>query len=253
MAWIFTNENIFKMLNQIYQNICDNKGVLFDFNFNDLSISFKYEESDRKIFVKEIITFSKKRILCDEIIVSHPSLTEHDENAINDEGKRIRLIPDLSSGVKELSMSENSLANLLDIEDGFTDFEYVSTARIHRIKKIRNINKKKILNLNLDDCNGTTRRTTADFGGRETVPQLEFFQSTIENSNGDFAEIRKILNLMKERDEVTDVGLHIGYLQDYLKNRAICTLDDKITPREFMIGRIQLQNGIKAIIIEIQR
>lgn len=251
MTWIFTNKNIFKMFSQIYQNICDNKGVLFDFNFNDLAISFKYEESNRMRYIKEIIVFRRKRMLCDEIIVSHPSLIEHDKNAIND--CENRLISDLSSGIKELSTTDNGLTNRLDIEDGVTDFEYVSTVRIYRVKKKRKRNTNKVLKLNIDDYNGIIRRTTADFGDQKSVPQLEFFQSIKEKLDDDFEEIQEILNLMKRRNEVVGVDFHINYLQKHFPNRAICTLDNKKKLRKYMVGRIRLENGLEAMVIEIQR
>ncbi len=200
MAWIFTNMNIFKMLSQIYQNICDNKGVLFHFNFNDLAISFKYEKSDRIRYIKEIIAFRRKRILCEEIFVSHPGLIEHDENSRNEESKT-QIVFESSSGIKELEMSCGALANSLDIVEGSADFEYVSVAKIHRVKKTRNINKNRILYLNIDDENGIMKRTTADFGGLRTIPQLEFFQSTTEKLEGDFSEIQAILLIMKKPEK----------------------------------------------------
>lgn len=253
MAWIFTNKNILKMFSQIYQNICDNKGVVFDFNFNDLAISFKYEESNRMRYIKEIIVFRRKRMLCDEIIVSHPSLIEHDENAISDCEKRVRLISDLSSGVKELSTSDGALSNFLDLQEGLTDFEYASEIKIQRVKKIRNKNKNKILHLNFDDKNGIIIRTTADFGGMKVVPQLEFFQSITKNLEGDFEEIMEIIRLMKKRSEVLRVEFHLGYLQNHLPNRVICTLDDGKTLRKYLVGKIKLHDGCEAVIIEIQR
>ena len=62
-----------------------------------------------------------------------------------------------------------------------------------------------------------------------------------------------MLGLMGKRNKVESITQYIGALNDHWLYRAICTLDDGITPRKYLIGKIKLKNGTEAIVIEIQR
>jgi hypothetical protein len=91
------------------------------------------------------------------------------------------------------------------------------------------------------DVEGISKRTTADSQGLETVPQLEFANKVYEKVEGSFAEILAVFKLMEDRNEVESIGYHIGKLNDHLGFRSVCTLFDGVTPRHYLVGKIQLK------------
>ncbi|WP_418626522.1 Tn7-like element transposition protein TnsE [Anaerosinus sp.] len=256
IAWIFTNMEIHNMFQKLYHNIQAGKGVLFDFLFNELVIKANIEKWNGRNYVREIIECKEKRLNCNEIIVQHPNLVEYTKNQNNDsneELKRKRRIPIGKNGLNKTLVSNMTAAQgFIDVESEDSIYsEYSSFAKIKRIRTSR------LSKCNLSEQNGkvpgTNKRTTADFGGVDTVPQMEFQHSISEKLKGDFADIYAILSLMEDRKEVASIKYHVGRLEDHFKFRAICTLADKITPRKYLVGMILLKNGKQASVIEIQK
>ncbi len=256
MAWAFSNPEIYNMLTLLHESIKKNKGILFDFLFKNLIITVRFEEKNHRKYVREIIACKQKKINCNEIQVTHPGLVDYEEaedgEPTEEKKLRRRVVSAGDDGAKDLVANMTATTNSLDIEDdGDILSEYSTFAEINRvkIKNERVASKSTQCNMVID----SNQRTTGDFGGLETVPQLEFAHMTQDKLDGDFAEIQAVLRLMGKRSEVESITQYIGVLNDHWPYRAICTLDDGVTPRKYLIGKIKLKNGTEAIVIEIQR
>lgn len=251
-AWVFSNENIYEMIKQIYNSIKDGDGIKFAFLFTELRFTAKVEESGGKVYVKEIISFKGKKINCQNIIVEHPSLVEYEKDASEKEKKWTPV--EKADGNKALLSDKTATPGSLDINRyESVQSEYSSSVKIERIR-IRKASGNRIsLKTMPVDAGETHKRTTADFGGLETVPPLEFANKISEEYVGSFSDIISIFRFMEDRDEVITIGYHIGNLNDHYQFRSICTLADDITPRKYLAGRIQLHGGKEAMFIEIER
>ena len=255
MAWVFSNPEIYNMLTLLHQSIKKNECVLFDFLFNNLTLTVRFEEKDHRNYVREIIACKQKKIKCNDIQVTHPGLVdykEEEDGEATDAKKLRRAVSASGDGAKDLVANTTATTNAVDIEDdGDILSEYSTFAEINRVKIKRERATSESTKCSMDV--GTNQRTTGDFGGLETVPQLEFAHMTQDKLDGDFAEIQAVLRLMGKRRKVESITQYIGVLNDHWPYRAICTLDDGVTPRNYLIGKIKLQNGMEAIVIEIQR
>ncbi|MBB5335733.1 Tn7-like element transposition protein TnsE [Pectinatus brassicae] len=256
VAWVLSNPEIYSMLNLLYKNIKENKGILFEFLFNDLTLTIRFEERNGRRYIREIIACKQKRLKCNAIQVTHPRLATYEEveDRKNRElNKSKRKIVTLSSDyTKDLIANMTASNNFLDIEDDKDILsEYSTFTEINRIK----INKECVTSKSTK-CNiisDTNQRTTGDFGGLETIPQLEFAHIMQDNLDDDFADIQAVLQLMGKRSKTDSITQYIGVLNNHWRYRSICTLDDGVTPRKYLIGKIKTQNNTNAIIIEIQR
>ena len=242
IAWLFTNPENYNMLQNLYHKIQAGEGVLFDFLFNELAIKANIEEWNGRNYVREIIACNEKRINCNEITVQHPSLVEYTKNEnhdLNEELKRKRRIPiGQNDEDKTLVSNMGATPDFIDVEpEDSIHSEYSSLAKIKRIRKTK-LNKSNGMSQGeIGNIPVTSKRTTADFGGIETVPQMEFEHSISEKLKGDFADIYAILSLMEDRKEVASIKYHVGRLDAHLKFRAICTHVYKITPRKLSFSR----------------
>jgi len=251
-AWVFSNPNIYEMINQIYQSIRNGEGVKFDFLFDELHFKAKVELRDNRVYVKEIVSFDGKRINCSNIFVHHAGLVEY-EREFN--GKEKKWTPVERTEKDKALMSDKTAAkDTIDLNNDFdVQSEYSSFVKIKRIrgKETSGTNiTSKTIPINLG---GKSKRTTADFGGLDTVPQLEFAYQLNGKSEGLFDEIFTILNLMQCREEVVSTGYHIGELNSHFRFRSICTLANEITSRKYIAVKLRLQDGQEAMLIEVER
>jgi len=257
MAWLFSNPMIYNMINQLYHNIQSGNGILFDFLFKELEITIKFEKWNDKNYVREIIACKGKKILCSEIIVHHPGVVEYeeDDNNSGDDGQCKRRTPlGDDDGVKSLVSNLAATPNTIDVaQDDSMQYEYSSVVKIERVKTARSGSTSKMAQTQVDNDAGSNKRTTADAGGLETAPQLEFEHKISEKLEGVFADMLAVLRLMKERAEVRSIGYHIGELNDHFKGRSVCTLDDGLTPRKYLVGQIKLADSKEAILIEVEK
>lgn len=252
-AWVFTNSEIYKMIDQTYHNIRNGNGIKFDFLFKEIHLTAKVEMRDSKAYVKEIISVKGKKINCNDIIVTHASFVEYEGDPT--EKKEKKWTPaEKADGERSLVSDKTSTSNTLDIDKHEpVQSEYMSFAKIKRIRNKRSGGTKISSMTMLRDIEGAKKRTTADVGGLDTVPQLEFENKIDEKLAGSFAEIIAILSLMEDRNEVVSIGYHIGELNDHFKFRSVCTLDDGLTPRKYIVGLIKLVDGKEARLIEVEK
>lgn len=251
-AWVFSNPNIYEMINQTYQSIRNGEGIKFDFLFEELSFRARVEIKDNKTYIKEIVSFKRKKINCRNIFVYHPSLLEYEPGSDEKEKKWTPVTK--SDGDRSLVSDKTAAPGKLDINRYETvESEYSSFVKIKRIRSNRSSGKRISLKTIPKCIDGKSKRTTSDFGGLETVPQLEFENNVGEKFEGLFTEIISVLSLMENRDEVTSIEYHIGELNHHYRFRSICTLADEITPRRYLVGKIQLIEGQEAILIEVER
>jgi len=251
-AWVFSNPKIYQMIAQGYHSIKNDDGIRFDFLFDELHFKAKVERKEDLAYVKEIISFKRKKINCTNIIVEHPNLAEYSRDTVEQDKKWMPV--EIANGDRLLVPNETAIPNLLDIDKyNSIQSEYITSVKIKRIRNIRN-GGHQITPMTIPKyIDGKANRTTADFGGLDTVPQIEFENNIEEKYEGLFLEIISVFKLMEKRDEVISIGYHIGDLTDHYKYRSICTLADGFTPRKYLTGKIQLTNGKEVLLIEVAR
>jgi len=251
-AWIFSNPNIYKMINQTNANMQRGVGIKFDFLFDELSFVAKAEVRGTVAHVKEITLVKGKSFLCKEIIVSHPGSAEYEKD---DEKKEKKWTPvEKAAGGRELVSDKSATPNKLDMEEYVAvPSEYSSFAKIVRVKHQKSSGALVSTNTRPLDSDGKNKRTTADFGGTESVPQIEFTHCAGEKREGVFGDIFALFSLMKNRAEVVSITSHVGALLDHYSYRTVCMLEDGSTPRKYLAGKISLSDGREAMIVEIER
>lgn len=251
-AWVFSNLNIYTMIDQTYHSIMSGNGIKFDFLFHDLHFTAKAEVRDNKAYVKEITAVKGKKINCDNIIVNHAGFVAYEDDSTEKEKKWTPV--ERGNGDKSLVSDKTAKSNKLDIDQcESAGSEYISFVKIKRIKTKRSGGTKVSSATIPRDVDGNNKRTTADTGGLDAVPQLEFENKIDEKLPGDFAEIIAILSLMEDRDEVVSIGYHIGELNDHYQFRSVCTLNDGITPRKYLAAQIKLADDKEAMLIEVEK
>jgi len=251
-AWVFSNPSIYTMIDQTYHSIMSGDGVKFNFLFHDLHFTAKAEVRDNKAYVKEITVVKGKKINCDNIIVNHAGFVEYEEDYAEKEKKWTPV--ERGNGDKSLVSDKTATPNKLDIDKcESVGSEYISFIKIKKIKTKRSGGTKVSSTTIPRDVDGNNKRTTADVGGLDSVPQLEFENKVDEKSIGSFAEIIEILSVMEERDEVISIGYHIGELNNHFQFRSFCTLNDGITSRKYLAAQIKLEDGKEALLIEVEK
>lgn len=251
-AWVFSNPRIYTMIEQTYHNIMSGSGIKFDFLFDELHLTARAEMRDNKEYVKEITSVKGKIINCSNIIANHSSFVEYEDDSTAKEKKWTPV--ERVNGEKSLVSDKTATPYKLDVDRcESVESEYVSFVNIKRTKTKRSSGTKVSSKTMPRDVEGNNKRTTADVGGLDAVPQLEFENKIDEKFAGFFVEIIAILSLMGDRDEVVSIKYHIGELNDHFQFRSVCRLDDGITLRKYLIGQIKLINGKEAILIEVEK
>ena len=251
-AWVFFNPDIYTMIEQTYYSIINGNGIKFDFLFNELRFTAKAEVRDNKAYVKEIISVKGKKINCENIIVNHAGFVEYERDYTEKEKKWTPV--QRANGEKSLVSDKTATPNALDIDQcESVESEYISFVKIERIRSKRSSGTTVSSKTLPRDVEGNNTRTTADTGGIDTVPQLEFENKIDEELADSFSEIIEIFNLMEERDEIISIGYHIGELNDHFRFRSVCTLEDGITPRKYLVGQIKLIDGTEAMLVEVEK
>lgn len=251
-AWVFSNPSIYTMIDQTYHSIMNGDGIKFNFLFHELCFTAKGEVRDNKAYVKEITAVKGKKIHCGNIIVNHAGFVEYEKNSSEKEKKWPPA--EKTNGDKSLVSDKTATPNMLDIDQcDSVESEYISFVKIKRIRSKRSSGTKVSSKTIPREVEGNIERTTADIGGLDTVPQLEFENKVDEKLTGVFAEIIAIISLMEDRDEVVSIGYHIGELNDHYQFRSVCTLNDGITPRKYIAAQIKLVGGKEAMLVEVER
>lgn len=109
----------------------------------------------------------------------------------------------------------------------------------------------------IDDTTNKTyrvsnRRSTAEPGGQNTVNKLEFKNIDSFENVGIFERIILALREIKLYDEILYVDCKIGFLSEYRRWGAFTTLDDAETKRKYLVAQIVINDGRKAIILELE-
>ncbi|WP_331446048.1 Tn7-like element transposition protein TnsE [Natranaerobius thermophilus] len=253
LAWIMTNSNIFNMIAELYNNVSNGQGFLFDFGFTSLNMQVMAEQVGNKIFVKQIKSFRGKKIKTQKIEVSHPKLYKNSPS--NETRDQYHKTIKISGDDKVLDASKDGSYKDQDIVDeNISKSEYTNYVKITR-NKIPKKSKKPIetvetAKLYKEDSNS---RTTSDLGGKEVVPQLEFLNNFQFLNINDFDEINQVLDLINERGNVVSVQRLVGKLKDHWSYGSFCDLKDGKKERRYLLGKITLSNGTEAVLIEIER
>jgi hypothetical protein len=253
LAWIMTNPEIINMMNELYKNIVDEKGFLFNFQFTSMDMRVFAEQVDDKVFVKEIKILRGKRIKAQGVEVCHPQLYKNTSDETRDQSTKTIKVGGGDTRLLDTDKAADMTGQDI-IDNHFSKSEYIGYVKINRIRNDRkqpqSIETEKTTRLYKKD---DSVRTTGDFGGNETVPQLEFNNDLAYTYDNEFDEMIGILDLLKEREEIKNVQKYIGNLETHCNNGSFSKLSNGESPRRFLIGKIVLKNGKEAVLIEIER
>lgn len=254
LAWILTNNNLFRMFNAIGYNMWDIGELTFDFLLSDFNIKARVNKNNTYVRILEIISLKKKRININEINVYHPSLEE--SKAANQPKKR-KYISNNKSGNRDLSsQAEGSSRTSEEINTFLISHEYEKIPKINRVKTGRKIRRTK------ED--GNTRkyiiengqdRTVADVGGEKLLPGLEFnnISDLKVEGKGEIEEFIEVLKLLQNRSSIKSVDIIIGNLPEGRKGKRFSKLKDGFTKRKYAIGKIVMVDGRTCSLIEVER
>ncbi len=62
-----------------------------------------------------------------------------------------------------------------------------------------------------------------------------------------------IFSILKRRKKVETLKIYIGKLNGHFRYRKACKLEDERTPRKYFLAKITFNNGLEALLLEIER
>ena len=249
LAWILTNEEVFRMFNQVGQGIWEKREISYSFLLNKFSIRTRVLRKEKSIRILEIISLHRKRINVGEINIFHPSL---EETIFSKDPKKRKYVSKNGDGDKELDPNA----------DGATkDSEEIDTFLLnHEYERLPTINKKKTgrkVSRGQEDKNTRTYssdnenlRTTADFGGEDIVKGLEFRNLNEIKEMGELQEFVEMLKLLEKRQTVKSVDIIIDYIPE---GKKFSKLSNGITRRKYAVGKIIMVDHGENCLVEVER
>lgn len=253
LSWILTNPNIYKMVNALHHNIVKGNGFLFLFDFSSLDMVVLAEKWDKNIFVREIRVFRNKQINANAIDIKHPKLKKRILTNEIQEKPSTTIKTGKNSNDYDLDSDKTGFHSEPDFVsyDHLAKSGYTTKVEIKRHRQNEesptSVETEETIKKYKEDDN---TRTTAETGGSDRVPQLEF--NNFDNINEEiFAEINSIFELIKEREDVRAAQKTIGTLKSH-KNPSKFSKLLNGSPRKYFVGIIILNNGKEAILIELE-
>jgi hypothetical protein len=252
LAWLITNPKVFKMFNDMGQNLWQLGELKFDFSIDRFNITARVEKKENYIRVLEIISLKKKRINAAEINIYHPSLEEAEMANII---KKRKFVSNNSSEDRELdSNTDGSTKSSEEISTFLISHEYERVPRINKVKSGRRIRRNKedesTQKFILED---DKLRTVADTGGEEIIRGLEFTNISKVEEKGELQEFIEVLKLLQRRHDIKSVDIIVGDLPEGKTGKRFSKLSDGTTRRRYAIGKIIMMDGREFSLIEVER
>jgi hypothetical protein len=248
LAWLISNKKALNIFNSIGYNMLNNK-LMFDFQLDSFKIQARVKQNAVGYSVLEIIKVKEKRINVNEIIVYHPSFEEqeytkkaklrtyHKRN--NDGDRTIDNNVDGSTNIDE-SLNTEALSH-----------EYVNMPKVrkektgHRDKRTNeDESTKKYI---LEDNNS---RTLADGEGLNLAKGIEMSNVDVGQVNGELKEFIDVLNKLKSMNVIKSVEINVVALP---LGRKFSYLNDGVTRRRCVIGKVVTLDGREHSLIEVER
>ena len=248
LAWLITNEDVFKMFNQIGWQLCKLGEVKLDYLFKKMSLKVRLQRYKNHIQVVEILGVFKKRINVNQVNMHHPLIQDYGDS---DEVKKRSYIGKSADGKVEIDASATGATNSFDEVNNNTIQEYIQLPKIIKEKTGRklkrggeNENTKKYF------IENDSLRTVADEGGQVLMKGLEFSSLDKIGIKGELENFIDMLKQIEKDEEVASVEIIVGELPGY---RTFSTLSDEETRRKYAIGKVVMVDGGERSIIDIER
>lgn len=250
IAWVYTNPKIEKTFSQIFENIRNGKGILFDWCFNKLKCSVMYKVGHNNIrFVKSITQITKK-INVDEVhvddirdskITGDPREKKERNRIVAQDAEELISCGKGKNG--DLShWAPNPVTISYDVHP-----KYVRSDQLSRASRTTSSYKDKTVVI------GDGRRTTGDYTGDKSIPKLIFKQHSCVQNDSSFPDISNALQLLKGEESIIEVESYSAKLSLHADTGLFRFLDDRISERYYFAGKIKFKDGKEAIMIDLQR
>lgn len=248
LAWIITNPEIFKMFNSVSEGLWSKGEIKLESLFNELRLIVRLEKREKCIQIIEILGVKKKKINVGEINIYHPSL---EESISSNEAKIRKYVGKTNTGEVEVDSTASGASQAFDEVNTSMEHEYVRIPRINKLKigrKVRRDKEDSETKKYLID-NGELR-TLADEGGQELIKGLEFKTLYSVEIRGELKVFIEVLKLLEKRAEIRKVEIIAGELPD---GRKFSRLNDGITRRKYVIGKVIIIDSTEVSLVEIER
>ncbi|GAA0759013.1 hypothetical protein GCM10008907_23500 [Clostridium sartagoforme] len=248
LAWLISNEKALNIFNSIGYNMLNNK-LIFDFELYSFKIQARIKKNKVGYTVVEIIKLKEKSINVNEIMVYHPSFEEQEYT-----GKaKLRTYHKRNNDCNRTI--DNNIDGSTDTDESLNkkvlSHEYVNIPRVRKEKvgyrDKRTNEDKNTKKYMLDDDNS---RTLSDAEGLNLAKGVEISNVDLEQVNGELKEFIDVLNKLKSMQGIKSVEIDIVELP---LGRKFSYLNDGVTRRRCVIGKVVTMNGKEHSIIEIER
>jgi len=250
LAWMISNEEIFKMYNDIGYNMLSKGKLIFDFNIPNFSITARVKKNKHGFTIMEILKVNLKKIKIDELTVYHPSFEERKKS---DEAK-LRTYINLNNKDED-KIIDNSVDGAKDFDERINNelilHEYINIpvvkkekTRSGRLRTIEDNNTQKYI------INDDNIRTLSSEGGMKKANGIEASandEAIIPKELNDFIYSLRELEKMEwiQKVDINIVKLPLGRKFSYLNNG--------VDRRKCLIAEIFKINGDVFGIIEVER
>ncbi len=250
LSWMFSNKEVLEMISELHKSLLEKSEIKFKYKIKGVKVSALVYQHRKTYFANEILEVNGKRINAEVISVSHPKLISKQSGSGSQKHTTISLAD--NNMLKQIEADSNASSNVLDLNK---NINIVSSYINHVPIKRNNLSEQKtgVIDENTKKAYRTTNnRSTAEAGGQNAVTKLEF--ENLDNLEG-FSTFERIVMALKEielLDEVNKVECKIGILSEYRGWGTFITLDDSEINRKYLVSQIYMNDGRKAILIEIE-
>ncbi len=259
LAWMISNEEIFKMCNDIGYNMFSKGKLIFDFNIHNFNITTRVKENKHGFTVMEILKVNRKEIKVDELKIFHPSFEQREKS---NEAKS-RTYTYLRNNSDDITI-DSSVDGARDHDERITEElivqEYIKVPVVKKEKehsgKLRTKEDNDTPKYIIDDDNS---RTLSSEGGMKKASGIEVAaldETIIPSEFNDF--IYRLRQLEKldwvKKVNISIVMLPLGRKFSYLSNgrdRRKCLISEifKIDGEIFGIIEVERQGKLLSTLI----
>ncbi|GCF70082.1 TPA: hypothetical protein QCY19_002271 [Bacillus luti] len=257
LVWLLTNSD----LRQVFENTAYtfiNTGVLrFDWLFKQpITVTAVVKSSVAGGTILRIKSVKNKKIPYKEISFTHPEIVQNERSS---EAKKYTVHSKQNDGTGESGMELDEEADgttddfdLIEMDNQIHEYE-----KLPKVTKIRkNSNKQRTqedenTKRYFIDDNG--RRSTADVGGKKLARGIENESLYEIQAQGELLDFINVLKVLEGYPEVEAIKVTTGVLPTGSEKRKFSYLGDGITNRKYIVASIELFNGKRYKVLEIER
>ncbi|MGG7162971.1 Tn7-like element transposition protein TnsE [Clostridium ihumii] len=249
LAWIISNEEILKIIDNIGYNISINNKMMFDFYIRSFKFKARVKRNKVGYTILEILKIKEKNIKFDQLNIYHPSFEEQK----NSDKSKLRKYINLNKDSDRTIDNEIDGSNKVDesIHEELITHEYINIPKIKKekvgYKNKRTNEDEKTKRYFIED---DKKRTLSDEGGENITKGIEISNIDIHKVDGELKEFIEVLNILKTMEGIESVEINIRELP---LGRKFSYLSDGVTRRKCLIGKIISKLDKKFVLLEVER